>query len=390
MTIGTIEIALWIGIAVTGYTYVLYPVMIFALGRCRAARARRNEIAHRQASVVLVVRNEGTRIAQRIHNLLGQEPGGIVNEIIVVSDGSSDETCNIVESLAKAHPTVRLLQQPVSRGKAWGINLGVESARNDYVVFADARQRFLPDTVARLLDGFGDPTVGAVSGELRLLSSAGGGAVAESVGMYWKYEVWIRSNEAKVDSVIGCSGAVYAAQRNLIQPMPEGVILDDVWTPMHVVMQGKRVAYDGGAVALDEASTELDKEFARKVRTLAGNVQLIMLAPQLLSPLRNRLWWMLISHKLLRLVVPYVLVAVLVLNMFLTGWLYRSLLLGQCLFYALGIAGYFLGGQSSKCRLCGTIKVFLTLNAAAVLGMYFALTGKTQGLWRTSPQAPSP
>ena len=369
----------WVCIGIVGYTYLVYPVMIALLGRFRQIRPS-NGIAPALASVVLVVHNEEKRIRQRIGNLRQQRPAGIIDEIVVVSDASDDGTEGIVRELAADDPHLRLVVMPERGGKAAGIGAGVAAARNDHIVFADARQEFMPDTVERLLARFADATVGAVSGELQF-RAVEPGRVAESIGLYWRYEVWIRRNEARYDSVTGCPGSVYAVRKNLVPPMPTGLVLDDVWIPLHVVMQGKRVVYESRAIAVDSPSDTLGSEFARKVRTLAGNVQLVLASPRLVSPLHNRLWWMFTSHKLMRLVVPYALVGALLSNLALSGSFYTTVLVLQLLFYALGLVGYLSGAHGRACRLCSAVKVFLGINAAAVVGLLAALRGQSHTLW---------
>lgn len=372
----------WLCVGVVLYTYFAYPLLIAALAMGRRRKQAKIALREGHVSVVLVVRNEASRVAARIRNLIEQQPAGIVGEIVVVSDGSDDATDEVVSGLALADPRIHLVRQSVPKGKAAGLNLGIGVARNDVLVFADARQTFQVDAVARLYARFADEEVGAVAGELRFLSAAGANDVAETVGLYWRYEVWIRSNEAQVDSVIGCPGSIYAARRELVRPLPEGLLLDDVWVPMHVVMQGKRVVYEKRAIAEDHPSDDLDREFGRKARTLGGSIQLVLAQPRLVSPVHNRLWWMFLSHKLMRLVVPYAMAGALISNLAMPGYGLGIVIAGQCLFYGLGLLGFLAGGQSVFWRLCGAVKVFLSINAAAVLGSVYALTGRSHALWR--------
>jgi cellulose synthase/poly-beta-1,6-N-acetylglucosamine synthase-like glycosyltransferase len=272
---------------------------------------------------------------------------------------------------------------PNRRGKAAGLNLGIVAARNSIIVFADVRQDFQPDTIRLLVSRFADPMVGAVSGELRFREHTTKGHVSESLGLYWRYETWLRRNEANFDSLIGCPGAVYAVRRQLITPVPDKLILDDVWIPIHVVMSGKRVTYENRAIAWDIAREALGDEFKRKVRTLAGNLQLVSADFLILSPIHNRLWWMFISHKLFRLVVPYALVTALAINVALTGPFYLGTLILQLMFYSLGLMGYLVqfGRGKTACKLCNAVKVFLGINAAAAVGLVVALAGQYNSLW---------
>src|SRR5207237_4710179 len=160
----------------------------------------------------------------------------------------------------------------------------------------------------RLLENFADPSVGAVSGDLHLETSPG---VLAGVGLYWRFEKWLRCRESLVDSQVGVTGAIAAVRRELFRPVPAGTLLDDVYWPMQVAMQGYRVVHDARARAFDRLPDSPRDEFRRKVRTLAGNFQLAALLPASLSPWRNPVWVQWVSRKLLRLVAPWALLGLL-------------------------------------------------------------------------------
>jgi poly-beta-1,6-N-acetyl-D-glucosamine synthase len=376
------EVTFWCCAGLVFYTYCLYPVLMAVLSYLRPG-VEKPGVAVGRVSVVVVVHNEEARILSRLENLLSQEPPGLVGEIIVVSDGSDDGTCEAVTELARRDTRVRLIAVPERRGKAAGLNTGIAAVKHGIVVFTDARQEFQPDATRLLVSRFADSTVGAVSGELRFKEHSIKGHVSESLGLYWRYETWLRRSEANFDSLIGCAGAIYAARRDRIKSLPDGLILDDVWIPIHVVMSGNRVVYEHRAIAWDIAREALGDEFRRKVRTLAGNLQLVSVDPLILSPIHNRLWWVFISHKLCRLVVPYALVTALAINVGLTGPYYTATLILQFVFYSLGIMGYLgpMGRNKKICKLCNAVKVFLGINAAAAVGLVVALAGRYNSLW---------
>ena len=376
------EAAFWFCVGLVFYTYFLYPTLIAAL-RYPRSRADALGAPPGRVSIVVVAHNEDAQIRTRLENLLGQQPQELIGEIIVVSDGSNDGTCETVGKLAGQDSRIRLIALPDRSGKAAGLNVGIAAAKNSFIVFTDARQEFQSDTIKLLILRFADPAVGAVSGELKFREYTVKGYVSESLGLYWQYETWLRRNEASFDSLIGCSGAVYAARKELIKPLPDGLILDDVWIPIHIVMSGKRVVYEPQAIAWDVAREALGDEFKRKVRTLAGNLQLVSADPLILSPLHNRLWWMFISHKLCRLVVPYALVVAIAVNVSLTGPYYVGTLVLQIIFYFLGLVGYLVqwGWNKTSCKLCNAVRVFLGINVAAAVGLVVALTGRCNSLW---------
>lgn len=339
----------WISAFVAAYVYVGYPLLLAAWAPvARRARARRRQSgppavpAMPSVSIVLAARNEAAALPARIENLLSLDYPADRLEIIVVSDGSTDATGAV---LAACGDHVRAISLP-SVGKAVALNEGVLAARHDVVVFADARQRFDPEVLRRLVARFADPEVGAVSGELvidaeRDAAAAAGSPVGEGVGLYWRYEKWIRRRESDVRSVVGATGAIYAIRRALWRPLPAGTILDDVLTPMRVVLGGYRVVFEARAIAYDAASRDAATEQRRKVRTLAGNYQLARLEPRLLSPWHNPVFVQFVSHKIGRLVVPYALVALLVSSTALanTGPVYSAALIVQVIFYVLALHG---------------------------------------------------
>jgi cellulose synthase/poly-beta-1,6-N-acetylglucosamine synthase-like glycosyltransferase len=206
-------------------------------------------------------------------------------------------------------PAVRLIEVPPG-GKPAALNAGVASASGDIIVFADARQRFADGAIAALVENFSDPRVGGATGELILDCEERdpGTQVGEGIGLYWKYEKWLRRNESRVWSTLGATGAIYALRRSCWQPLPAQALLDDVLAPMRAVLNGWRVVFDDRAIAHDRASSDAAGESRRKTRTLAGNYHILAQEPRLLLPFVNPVWLQYVSHKVGRLVVPWALI----------------------------------------------------------------------------------
>ena len=355
------ELLFWLASAFVVYVYVGYPVMLAIAVRLRRRLSGppRHRPLHQPGaggqsqpavSVVIAARDEAPRLPCRIQNLLESDYPQERLEIIVASDGSTDNTAEVI---APFSGRVRLLQLPPA-GKASALNAAVAQARHPIVVFADARQRFAPDAIRRLVAHFRDPQVGAVSGELVLdceprlgraaAASTAESTVADGVGAYWRYEKWLRRHEAAVDSTVGVTGAIYAMRRWLWQPLPLNTLLDDVLTPMRLVLRGYRVIFEAGALAFDGVSKDTAGEMQRKVRTLAGNFQLLAREPRLLVPGVNPMWLQFVSHKIGRLLVPYALIAVLMASVALAprSMFYAAALVAQLLFYGLAAYGALL------------------------------------------------
>ncbi len=348
-------ILFWLSAFLIAYVYLGYPAMLGVWARLR--RMRRHVAAHERdgrwperiardrlpgVSIVVAARNEAARLPARIANLLALDYPADRRQIIVVSDGSTDGTD---QALARYGSSIEVVSIPQS-GKALALNAGVERAVHDILVFADARQRFACGALRALVAPFADARIGGVSGELVLDAElsrpdAGGDSpVRSGVGAYWRFEKWLRRRESEVGSLVGATGAIYALRRSLWRPLPAETILDDVLAPMRAVLAGYRVVFTDRAQAFDYAASTSQAESRRKVRTLAGNVQLLWLEPRLLVPFVNPVWLQFCSHKLGRLAVPYALVALMAGSIALAPQhpIYALALGAQCAFYLL--AGY--------------------------------------------------
>jgi len=362
------------------YAYAGYPVLLWILARFKARPVMDcSEPDELPAVTVLVAaHNEEDNIAKRIENLLASDYPEDKLEIVVVCDGCSDRTV----PMAQSYRDVKVLDLP-RRGKASAINEGVCHASGEVIVFADARQRFAPDAIRRLVSILVCSGAGAVGGELVLIDREG---APRAMGAYWAYEKLLRRLEAYVDSPLQCSGAIYAIRREHFVPMPEGLVLDDMWVPLHVMRRGYLILFDPLAKAFDTVTDTYDREFRRKVRTLAGNYQLMFAAPWLLVPWRNRLWWQFVSHKVCRLLVPYVLVAIYAASWALFHQPYgAALVVAQSAYYLLGAVSWFVPSLARRFRVAGLAGSFLSLNAAAAVAPVAFLMSKGRVRWDRSP-----
>ncbi len=371
----------WSGLMALIYTFLGYPVLVSCLGRfSRWSLAKDLMPDPSSVTVVLCVHNEQDRVQTRLQNLLASAYPPAKLDILVVSDGSTDETVACMNALANSR--VAIIVEPTRCGKAHALNVGVAAARGEIVVFADARQHFFPETIPQLARHFQDSRVGAVSGALEIDPSAS--AVGGGVDAYWRLEKFLRAAESQWDSAIGCTGALYAIRRRSFQPIPEDTILDDVVIPMQIANQGLRVLFDPTARAFDPQPLEPHRERIRKRRTLAGNFQMLLRYPGWLLPWRNRLWWQLISHKYLRLLAPFLLLVVFLANSaLLDAPLCRLLFFGQIAFYV----SAFIGLVFSSLRLaCFSLPAgFVFLNWMTLTGLWHYVRGTHRQGWQMNP-----
>ena len=212
-----------------------------------------------------------------------------------------------------------------------------------------------------------------------MLGDPDSGEAAKGMGLYWRIEKKIREWEAAAGSVVGATGALYAVRRSLLVAVPPETILDDVYIPMQVARQGSRVVFDSRARAWDLPNQGAGREFARKVRTLSGNYQLLQLAPWLLSK-ENPLRFQFLSHKLLRLLVPFALATALVTSCFLHQPIYRVALGLQLAFYALGLLAMAHLARGPLARLADPAFTFVVLNSAAVVAFANFVT-RRRAVW---------
>ena len=369
----------WICAVLLVYMYLGYPALAWvraALAPPPALRA----VAPLAVSVIVVAHDEAGRIAARIDNLLALDYPRDRLEILIASDGSTDETASLARAYAREGVAVHAFA--VRRGKAAVLNDVVPRASGAIVVLADARQRFEPDTIRALTRPFADPAVGAVSGELILTEAPDGPAVGRGVGVYWRYEKLIRKSESRVDSTVGATGAVYAIRRELFEPIPEDTLLDDVLIPLRIVRRGYRVLFEPAARAWDRVAASAEEELARKVRTLAGNLQLFVREPWLLDPHRNRIWVATVSHKGLRLLGPVLHAGAFAASAALAGApLYRAALVVQALFYALALTGHAMRNSRRRSAILSVPYVVCLLNWATVVGFLRFATGRQSASW---------
>ena len=268
----------------------------------------------------------------------------------------------------------RTLFLPEHRGKPTALNYAVAEARREIIVFTDARQMIAPDALRNLLADFADPSVGCVSGEL-VISENPNAASSHGVGMYWRLEKKIRYLEGLAGSTVGASGAFYAVRKHLLSPLPQETILDDVYIPLQVVRQGKRVVFEPLALAWDDFVPSPKQEFRRKVRTLVGNYQLLQIAPWIVTH-SNPVRLQFVCHKLLRLFVPFALVGLLVSTIWFRKGLYEVALGFQLVFYALAVLSAFRTPIGIVSRLSNISLAFIVLNTAAVIAFIYFITGR--------------
>lgn len=357
--------------------YILfgYPLLLAILSRFKTRPVQKAPL-YKTVSILMSVRNGEPWIRNKLSSISMLHYPAELIEVIVVSDGSSDRTEAIVGDFPDQR--IRLLRIP-SGGKAVALNLAMQHAKGEILFFTDVRQPLDPDSLTNLVQCFADPEVGVASGELVILEGAN--SAEANVGLYWKYEKWLRKRLSCIDSVLGATGSIYAMRRALAVPLPPGTLLDDVYQPLAAFFQGYRVVLDDTAKAFD-FPTSLESEFHRKVRTLAGVYQIIGFYPRLLGP-SNRMWIHFMSHKLGRLLLPHALILVFLSSFWLPKPFGVTLIAAQLLFYLCALIDRWVPEGSPFKRISSPVRTFVVLMAAAFMAA-FGLFSSTDRLWKTT------
>ncbi|MGB0936508.1 MAG: glycosyltransferase [Colwellia sp.] len=328
-------------------------------------------------SIVLCMYNAADQITARIDNILASNyPKKNIN-IVIVSDGSTDHPEKIIEKLN--YPNITLISYENNQGKSYALNQGIKHVTTELVAFADIRQTFHPDALYNLSIHFADKTIGAISGNLEISLDAHN--PQSDPGLYWKYEKWIREKESDLNSMLGVTGAIYMARSSLLPKIPEDTLLDDMYIPLSMVKQGYKIKFDSKAIAYDVSSSSTAEEFNRKVRTLAGNFQLMTQLPWLLSMRKNPLFFQFFSHKVLRLFTPYFLITILISSYYAENILIKSFLSLQLGFYLYSVLCFHLAKFKIKLPLGSFSVSFCSLQLAALCAGWKYCVNDPKTLW---------
>ncbi len=360
-----------------GWTYVGYPLFIALIARWRPR-------PHRRAALILPVTliipayNEETVIAEKLENTLALAYPPAQREIIVIADGSTDGTMEIVAGYSGRG--VRLLHQPERQGKIAAMNRAAPHAQGEILIFSDANAMLEADSVRHIVANFADSQVACVSGEKRIRLT--GEVQAQGESAYWRYEAFLKRADSLVSTAIGAVGEIFALRRALYRPMEHDNLIEDFVLSMRLVMEGWRIVYEPGAVAWEEASPSLRGEWRRRARMAAGGFQAIGRLRGLFSPRHGLVAFQYISHKVLRWLAPFFMLLAFGSSAALYALpVFRGLFWGQAFFYTLAVVGWGMELLGWKWKPARMIFYFCFANAAMLGGFVRHLTGSQSVLW---------
>ncbi len=358
------------------YTYFGYPLLLWVISSL-FRKPVRQRVLEPSVSIVISAFNEEKDIEKKLLNLLNLNYPEEKLEILIGSDGGSDQTDEIVMRFRSTR--VRFFRFIKNSGKPQVLNALTDEAKGEIIVFTDSRQEFDREAIYALTKNFEDPKVGCVSGELYFKSSAdSSAAISDGMDAYWRYEKWLRKKESELSSMLGATGAIYAIRKALRPKLPADVLVDDMYIPFSIIQKGYRAVFESEAQAFDRPSEKGEQELKRKTRTLAGNYQIFAYFPGLFNPFTSSVAWQLFSHKFLRLMIPFLLITQFVSNIFLLPHpLYLTFFAGQILFYGLAISEI----KKTKKGIGYIPYTFCLLNYSAALGFIKFVTGKQKANW---------
>jgi biofilm PGA synthesis N-glycosyltransferase PgaC len=366
-----LEAVFWIAVLLILYPQLIYPAVLYLLPKREPKR--RLTGATGAVAVVCSVYNEEKVIAQKIENFYLLDYPDV--ELYLGLDGCCDHTLAEIRRAVR-DDRVRVFEFPRG-GKVSVINALMQQVWQPFVVMTDANSMFRPDAVSRLLAHW-RPEVGVVCGRLVLVDEAGG----SGEGLYWRFETFIKKMESAFDSVIGANGAIYLFRRELFEPLPADTINDDFSISMRIYQKGYGVIYAAEAVAAEPQITSDAEEFRRHVRDAAGHFRALVYLRGLLNPWHGKRFFFYLSHRVLRWLAPFFLVAAFLSNALLAAEpIYYLLFAGQCLGYGILAAVYLF---RIRWRPLYLSYYFILLNLAILFGFFKNLLGRQKAAWEST------
>lgn len=369
--------------AAVGYTWIGYPVALKIVGKLHKPKGHvQPPGCMPSVSVLLVVHNEEAVIEDALTDLLAMEYPGHLVEFIVVSDGSTDRTNEIVSCFAASDPRIKLL--PAARvGLTGGITLGVAEAKNEVIVRTDADTRHNRNYLMKHALHYRDPKVGAVGGCFSFRNT-GHTSITRSEGMYWKFEMFLRKAESDAGILSTTSGAVMSFRRCLFEPLAP-THSDDIVIPKLVVKKGYRMVQEPEAVAFEVMPQSIEGEFGARRRMVSRGFSGIFSEEGSLSLLANPGHWVgMVSHKLMRWCTPIFLLGSFAGSLFLLPRpIYRLAAVAHASLYVSALAGFMLERRKLRLRLLSAAFSFCLANTGFLFGIKDALSGRRVSAFRS-------
>ncbi len=370
----------WLGLGTMAYVYLGYPLLLGVVAlfirRPKASLGYSPTI-----SILIAAYNEEAGIRKKIDQTLALDYPADKIEIIVLSDCSTDRTDAIVKAFSD--PRVRLFRAPQRKGKTNAQNLGVEIAQGEILIFSDATTVYHPLALQYLATNYADPKVGAVSGRYQYFDPKGESPTGSGMIAFWNYENFIKMMQSRIRTISGCCGCIYSVRRAAYSPLNPDVISDLV-QPLWAIRKGYRVIFEDRALAYEETTKSSKEEFSMRVRVVTRGIRGLLSVPDLLNPTKHG-WvsFQLISHKVLRWMVPVFLLSLFASSAILWNhsW-YSMLFASQVAFYGFALLTLLIPLHRIWKPL-GIPLYFCTLNAASLRSILEVMRGGKFVVWET-------
>lgn len=392
-----LQLLFWLFVAIVIYTYVGYGVLLYAIIKVKRffqwnKTAFSNTGYAPDVTLFISAFNEKDFVAAKMKNSLALEYPKEKLHIVWVTDGSDDGT----PDLLRHYSNVTVHHLPERRGKISAMNRGMRFVDTPIVIFSDANTMLGRESIQRIVNLFGNPKVGCVSGEKRIMDKDSDAAAGAGEGLYWKYESTLKKWDAELYSVVGAAGELFAIRTELYRDVEGDTLLDDFIISLRVAQDGYTIQYDPEAYAVETASANVKEELKRKIRISAGGIQAVVR----LSPLLNifkygTLSFQYISHRVLRwtvtplcllLLIPVSYLLAIHEGLFATG-MYAVLFWLQLLFYVAALTGWFLENRSTSIKLLFVPYYFFIMNLSVILGFFRYIKGSQSVNWERAKRA---
>jgi cellulose synthase/poly-beta-1,6-N-acetylglucosamine synthase-like glycosyltransferase len=393
----TLKILFWLLLFIIVYTYLGYGILLFIIIKIRrffkiGQKETIDATYEPEVTLFIAAYNEKDYVAAKMKNTLELEYPKEKLNIIWVTDGSDDGT----PDLLKAYPNTTVHHLDARNGKIGAMNRGMEFVKTPIVIFSDANTNLGKESIRRIVNLFGNPKVGCVSGEKRIIDKESDVASGAGEGIYWKYESQLKKWDAELYSVVGAAGELFAIRTKLYRHVEKDTLLDDFMISLRVAQDGYTIQYDPEAYAIETASANVKEELKRKIRISAGGIQSIVRLRSLLNVFKyGTLSFQYISHRVLRwsltplcLILLIPVLSTLAINEGLfTFNMYPIFFWLQVLFYAAALLGWFLENRETSVKILFIPYYFFIMNLSVVLG-FFRYMKNTQSVnWERSKRA---
>ncbi|MBX2945178.1 MAG: glycosyltransferase family 2 protein [Cyclobacteriaceae bacterium] len=379
----------WISLALLLYTYLFYFIIIVLASRlaARKPKVKDKATAWPEVTVVIAAFNEERFITEKINNSLTLDYPLDKLSIVVVTDGSTDSTPDLVRKFN----SVKLFHEAERKGKIHAVDRIMKHIKTSVVIFTDANTTLNNTAIKNIVRHYEDITVGGVAGEKQVIWKEADNASGAGEGLYWKYESLLKKADSDLYTVVGAAGELFSIRTSLYESPPPDTIIEDFYLSMKIVAKGYRFVYEPDAYAMEGPSATTEDEWKRKVRISAGGLQAIARLTPLLNPFRyGVVTFQYVSHRVLRwTLAPLALLFVFLSNAWLihNSFLYLTTFLLQSIFYILALSGHFLRNKKIPVKGFFVPYYFTLMNLSVFFGLLRLLKGRQSVVWEKAERA---